>query len=390
MILKYSKIISNAGKKEATMLLFGEIGNDFDGNIFAKELNYIADSGMVDKINIFINSVGGNVFEGYSIVSVIDYLQSKGVDIECRNVGVAYSMAGVILASCAKGKKKMLDYATTMIHDPFFSEKPDLTESQKQMISRISDSLATIISNGCGQDKDKIKELMSVETTMSANECLQNGIVDEIISTGKTLNFPAKASLKMVACAEIFDNENKLITNTQKQMKSVLNELGLNAEASETAAVQAVVSLKTRTEKFAELENSVKILQTENEILKAKCTTLTDITVKVEAEKLVDSAISEGRIEKESRQTMVDFAVKNIEDAKNLLKSFAVKPVSINDSLKKEPIKDTAKNTDLAKKFKTLMASNPAAFESMEQSEYDAMKAAFDAETELNTVIPIN
>ena len=79
------------------MFLFGAIGSEINGNAFAEQIKYLEEIG-VEELTIRINSPGGSVFEGMSIVSAI---RASKMDITLINEGVAASMAGIILA-CGK------------------------------------------------------------------------------------------------------------------------------------------------------------------------------------------------------------------------------------------------------------------------------------------------
>ena len=116
----------NDKKAKKTIRMFGAIGTSFDGDQFAKELALM--DGKYDTLDLHINSPGGDVTQGYSIISVILTMKTP---INVYIVGIAASMAAVI-AICGK-TVYMYDYSRLMIHDPYFSgaETDKLTDKEK-------------------------------------------------------------------------------------------------------------------------------------------------------------------------------------------------------------------------------------------------------------------
>ena len=115
------KYIKNISEDVATINLHGPIGDYVDnsgnlvsgisGSSFANEMQYLQNN--CSKINVRINSIGGNVIDGYSIVSAI---LNSVVRCDTYIDGLAASIAGVIAVA---GKKcYMADFGTLMIHNP--------------------------------------------------------------------------------------------------------------------------------------------------------------------------------------------------------------------------------------------------------------------------------
>jgi ATP-dependent protease ClpP protease subunit len=243
---KYIKNISNG---EGTIHLYNQIGDSVDskgnysygisGSSFAYEMQYLQEN--CTKIHVRINSIGGNVLDGYSIVSAI--LNSK---VECNTYidGLAASIAGVIAVA---GKKcYMADYGTLMIHNPTGGE-------DKKVLGIVKDTLVTILSNRTSKTPEEINRMMSKETWLSATEAKAEGMVDEIISSGKKI----KVSNSLQEMAEVY---NKLLTNEKPKMKEITAKLGVNEASSEAVVVSAIESI----------QNSNTALKTENDALKVK------------------------------------------------------------------------------------------------------------------------
>jgi ATP-dependent Clp protease protease subunit len=196
---------------EPIMLILKQIGNTVDenGNIteygicgedFAREL-LLLDAMGKDRINIWINSVGGNVVDGWSIFSAILKTKAK---VDTYNVGVAASTAGWLFL--AGRTRYMSDYAIWMGHNPF-SEDGGHTE----ILQRMRTSIATIISERTGLAIQKVYDLMDRTTYFDATDCKQNNLCDIVEET-------SKPNVKRVSQA-------KEITDKYKECLSIVNKV---------------------------------------------------------------------------------------------------------------------------------------------------------------------
>lgn len=289
---KYIKNISNG---EGTIHLYDQIGDSVDGqgnyifgisgSSFAYEMAYLQEN--CTKINVRINSVGGSVLDGYSIVSSI--LNSK---VECNTYvdGLAASIAGVIAVA---GKKcYMMDYGTLMLHNPSGGE-------DKKVLNLVKDTLVTIISNRTAQSPEDIDKMMSKETWMSANEAKEKGMVDEIISSGKKIKIDKAESLYNMALIY-----NKLIINKPK-MKDVNNKLKLADDASESSAVSAIEAIQNKAASL-EVENSALKAKVEAyETEKATAVEAAKVALKNKAEALANKLEADKKITKEEKENVL-------------------------------------------------------------------------------------
>lgn len=232
--MKNYKFIKNIdeNKREATILLYkpigsfydsetGEMTEGIDGYEFAKELRFLED--MVDTIHVRINSVGGLVLDGWSIISAI--LNSK-VEIITYNDGLAASIAGLIFAS---GHKRMaMDYSILMIHNPF--------GGSEEALNKIRESLLTILENSSILDKDELDNLMENESYLTCLEAKKMGFVDEIIESKN----PIKLETKNLT--DIFKVFNSLIEKeNMKKTKNKVEEQITDTVIEATNEVEAIV-----------------------------------------------------------------------------------------------------------------------------------------------------
>jgi len=385
MRLSFTEIINTETNKPkaAKMRLYGQIGYAFNGDDFAKEMLSLKENG-VEKITIVINSVGGNVPQGFSIINAMQELEREGVTVYTLNIGVAFSMAGVILAAAKAGQRDSLDYANQMIHDPSFAGDPkNVPESKKEMLQKTKESLRTILSNSSGLNIEIIASMMEKETTLNAKEAKKNGLIDNIINTSIKPKLSAEMSnySQMVACASFYDNKkdsNKHIINANKKAMELNNLLGLNVEASESAQIEAVKALKEKSQKALEMENKAIALKSEYSALEKKYTEIEEKLARSEAEKMVNTAIENGQIKADTKELWITNAVNDPTTTQKMLNSFEV--VNLNGARKNEQKSGDAEMTikEAKEVIATFQALSSEEMDNMTELEYLKLDKAFD------------
>ena len=225
---------------EPIMLINSHIGFDeedgmgIDGNIFQKELLYLDTLGK-KRIQVWINSIGGVVIDGYSIGSTI--LKTK-TPVDTYNVGIAASIAGAIFM-CGRNRV-MMDFAQFMMH-------PVSGANDKKSDKSFMDSISTLLSAKSNMTQEEVSALMTETTWLNAEQCLEKGICTEIEKT-------ANVNKKRLSTANIdnFLREANLITNkflntkNKKSMLKVTNKLGLNDDANEESILKAIQEIENK------------------------------------------------------------------------------------------------------------------------------------------------
>ena len=240
------------------MRLYGGIGSKIDGDYFAQQLAAL-DAEDLDMIRIRVNSPGGNVFQGMSIVSAI---LSMNTPVCVHIDGIAASMAAVI--AVAADSVYMMDYAKMMIHDPYFvdTDSQTMTAKQRKQIARLTDMLRQVLVRR-GMDEATMSKLMREETWFSASEAKDAGLCDEITSSARN-EYMGLNPMQLVDAV----NAEYQSTNHQ-QMK----EVNLSAEA--------IVALGSKSGQLDEAAVSAAIVST----IAAKDKEIADL--KAEKEKAV-------------------------------------------------------------------------------------------------------
>lgn len=134
------------------------------------------------EIDLFINSPGGSVTAGLSLLDVMKMISSP-VNTVC--MGLAASMGSMLLSQGVKGKRKIFANGRVMIHQPSIGgvqgQAIELEITAKQII-KTRRILAEILAENCGQSVEKILKDFDRDYWMDAKEAMEYGIVDEIIT----------------------------------------------------------------------------------------------------------------------------------------------------------------------------------------------------------------
>lgn len=171
----YSRLL-----KERIVFL-GEEVNETTANLIVAQMMFLEAEDPEKDIHFYINSPGGSVTDGFAIYDTMHYVKCN-VATYC--IGMAASMGAFLLAGGEKGKRFVLPNAEIMIHQPSGGAKGQATEIEivAKQILRTKERLNRILSENTGQPFEKIAEDTERDNWMTAEEALEYGIVDKIIS----------------------------------------------------------------------------------------------------------------------------------------------------------------------------------------------------------------
>lgn len=303
------KYIENYNSECAVINMLGRIGNSIDedgevlwgidGSCFASEINWINElENPPKKIEVRINSYGGSVFEGYSIISAI--INSK-IPVETYISGMAYSIAGII-AMCGK-RVKMSDFGSVMIHGVSGIENDD------KFLNVVTDTLITVINARLPKvSVEEIKKWMSEDTYFNATQAKEIGLVDEVVSTGKKIRDTKNMSPKKAYLVY-----NELLTKPNNKMKEQLsNILKLEAGTSDDVFVENVKNnITTIANQAIEIEDlKGKLSLAETALNSYKLKESEELTAK--ATNLIENAIENGKLAAENADKLAEVKAKFI------------------------------------------------------------------------------
>ncbi|MGN7818787.1 ATP-dependent Clp protease proteolytic subunit [Chitinophaga sp. 22536] len=225
-----------------------EIGEGIRGDLFQQELLTLDGMGK-KRIQVWINSPGGSVYEGYSIYNAILKSKTK-IDTYC--VGIAASMAAVVFQS---GRTRyMADYSILMYHNPFNSKDP---KDQSESLEQMRKSLVTMICNRSGMGQFECEAMMNRETFMDASEAFNLKLCDVIEQSAdynrKRLSGVASDQKMLWKEANAVINQylfkpqsfKNQITKTTNMLKTTM-ALGLIEGVPEDAIVAAIKGIQDK------------------------------------------------------------------------------------------------------------------------------------------------
>jgi len=162
------------------IIFIGSDINDMVANIVIAQLFYLQSEDTNKDIEIYINSNGGEVPAG---LAIYDTMQVVMPDIRTYCIGKACSMAAVLLAAGAKGKRSALPNSRVLIHQPLSGAYGQVTEIEifTRELLRTRDRINEILSHHSGQTVDTIRHDTERDYWMAAEEAKAYGIVDQVL-----------------------------------------------------------------------------------------------------------------------------------------------------------------------------------------------------------------
>jgi len=136
-------------------------------------------------VTMHIDSPGGSVKSGLSIVDVMDYI---ACDIRTINTGMAASMGSILLGAGTKGKRGSLRFSRTMLHQSSGGAVGNIQDAEITMREwvKINDTLFRLLGQYCSKDAEQVKADASRDLWLDSQEALDYGIIDEIVPPKKT------------------------------------------------------------------------------------------------------------------------------------------------------------------------------------------------------------
>jgi ATP-dependent Clp protease protease subunit len=164
------------------IIFLGYPVNDEVANIIIAQLLFLESSDRTRDIQLYINSPGGGVYAG---LGLYDTMQFVNPDIATICTGIAASMAAILMAAGAPGKRSALKHSRIMMHQPSAGaagQASDVTITVNE-VRKIKQELYDILSNHTGQTVEKIAKDSNRDFWMTATEAKDYGLVDEVLLT---------------------------------------------------------------------------------------------------------------------------------------------------------------------------------------------------------------
>ena len=170
----YSRLL-----KDRIIFVTGEIEDQMADLIIA-QLLFLESEDPDKDIHLYINSPGGSVSAGLAIYDTMQYIRP---DVSTICVGMAASMASVLLAAGSRGKRFALPHSRVMIHQPLGGAQGQASdiEIHAREILRIREEMNQILARHTGQSPEKIQADTERDHFMTAAEAKAYGLVDEVV-----------------------------------------------------------------------------------------------------------------------------------------------------------------------------------------------------------------
>ena len=155
--------------------------NDATASIVVAQLLYLEGQDPEKDISLYINSPGGSVTAGMAIYDTMQYIKC---DVSTICIGMAASMGAFLLSSGAKGKRFALPNSEIMIHQPLGGARGQATEIKivADHILKTREKLNRILAENTGKSIEQIALDTERDNYLSAQEAMEYGIVDKVIT----------------------------------------------------------------------------------------------------------------------------------------------------------------------------------------------------------------
>ena len=201
-------VIEQGPRGERTMDIFSRLLNDrivFLGTsiddqvanaIMAQLLHLDAEDPDRD-ISLYINSPGGSVHAGMAIYDTMRFVEC---DVATTAIGMAASMAAVLLAAGTKGKRYALPNARILLHQPHIQQGPSGQVSDVEIYARelaqTKRRMNELLASSTGQPFEKVERDTDRDYILGAKEAVEYGVIDRIVDHARTAEGAGEAASK--------------------------------------------------------------------------------------------------------------------------------------------------------------------------------------------------
>ncbi|MBL0955296.1 MAG: ATP-dependent Clp endopeptidase proteolytic subunit ClpP [Leptospira sp.] len=168
------------------IIFLGSAIDETYANVISAQLLFLEAENPDRDIYLYINSPGGYVSSG---LAIYDTMQLIKPEVRTLCIGQASSMAALLLAGGAKGKRSALPNSRIMLHQPYggaSGQASDIEISAKEII-KIKDKLIDLYGKHTGKSADQIRKDTERNFFMSADEAKEYGIIDNVIQERKQM-----------------------------------------------------------------------------------------------------------------------------------------------------------------------------------------------------------
>ncbi len=176
----YSRLLKDG------IIFLGSAIDDNVANVIIAQLLFLEAEDPEKDISLYINSPGGIITAGMAVYDTMRFIKN---DIVTICIGQASSMAAVLLAAGAKGKRFALPNAKVLLHQPLGGFQGQATDVliHAEEIRKVKEKLIEILAFHTGLKKERIATDIERDHIMNSQETLEYGIIDQVISERKKI-----------------------------------------------------------------------------------------------------------------------------------------------------------------------------------------------------------
>ena len=162
------------------------ISQQVDAKLTSKVLSQLVlleQEGEDQMITVFINSPGGEIFSGFAIFDMLNFISCPVTTIV---TGFAASMGSILSLAAKKGRRYAMPQAKIMIHQPLlmgYQGRATECEIQAREILKTRDHLVRLYSEQTGKSHEEIKKALDRDNWFTAEEAVEYGLIDKVIHT---------------------------------------------------------------------------------------------------------------------------------------------------------------------------------------------------------------
>jgi len=171
----YSRLLKD------NIVFLGRSSDDDGSNLIIAQMLFLEAENPERDISLYVNSPGGSITSGLAIYDTMQYIKP---DVATLCVGQAASMAAVLLAGGAKGKRAVLPNSRVLIHQPLLyglqGQQTDIDIHAKDL-TRMRDRMDEILADHTGKSKEEIHGDTERDKILTAADAVEYGIVDKVM-----------------------------------------------------------------------------------------------------------------------------------------------------------------------------------------------------------------
>ena len=166
------------------------ISQQVDAELTAKVLSQLVlleQEGHEEPVTVFINSPGGEIFSGFAIFDMLNFIACPVTTIV---TGFAASMGSILSMAADKGRRFAMPQAKIMIHQPLlmgYQGRTSECEIQAREILKTRDHLVKLYSEQTGKSREEIKKALDRDNWFTAEEALEYGLLDKVVHSRSEL-----------------------------------------------------------------------------------------------------------------------------------------------------------------------------------------------------------